>query len=290
MKRGIRIYFYLLAIFIAAILISALTKGNNTLSFSETVFFGYLVVSSFVFSIIIAFSIANRHSRLSDIRGALREQDAILTNIYYLSEIFGEEIMKKTREKIDTFLISQLDYKLEDFNKESPKKLRELHSFLNKLGIKNEIQTNAKDKLFDNLEDLLTLQKQVEYQVRNKMLFYEWISLLLLGGVIEFCLFYANDGSIISIIITSLLSASLVLLLLVLKELDSLKWQEQNWIWQPLSQLFSELDLLPYFPEDVFQQKRIKLEDFKEAKKIRIAHYPHPYPNMNSKTIEIVTL
>jgi hypothetical protein len=93
-----------------------------------------------------------------------------------------------------------------------------------------------------------------------------------------------------SILIVSLLSAVLVLLLLVLSELDSLRWQEKNWIWQPLSELFTELGLIPYFPEALFKEERLKIKHFEHLKKVRIASYPNPYPDMKGKTVKTVKL
>lgn len=248
-----------------------------------------LSCASFLFGIIIAFSIANRHSRLSSIRKALREQDAILLNIYMLSSFFGKNAADEVRKKIDNLLISQIDYKLIDFDKSSIK-LKELYLYLEKLKINNKDKDLAKKKLLDNLDELEKIQKEITYQVNNRMLLFEWISLLILGGAIVFCLFYINDGSIISAIIVSALSSTLILLLLVLDELNSLMWQEKNWIWEPLSNLFTQLGLLPYFPEDVFKKERLKIEHLKEFNQVRIARYPNKYPDMNNKQIEIVKL
>ncbi len=287
MKR-VSIYTRLLIAFFIFIIAGLLIKGGRGIEFKETVFSGFLVVSSFVFGIIIAFSIANRHARLSSIRQSLREQDAILLNIYLLSETFDKRIIGAVREKIDNLLISQIDYKLIDFDKESPKKLKILYVFLEKLKTKTKNQEESKDKILDNAMELEKICKEVDYQIRNGMMFYEWISLLVLGGIILFCLFYVNDGSFISVLVVAFLSTSLVLLLLVLYDLDTLLWQERNWIWEPLSALFVELDLIPYFPEPVI--KRINLKKIEDLKKIRIAIYPKPYPDMSGKKVRVVKL
>ncbi len=292
MKR-VSIYYKLLIVLAVFILLSYFIKGNNELTFSETIFFSFLVVSTFIFGIILAFSIANRHSRLSNIRESLRAQDSILINIYLSSRIFNDKVLAKIREKIDEFLISQIDYKLIDFDKESPQKLKELYFFLEDLEEKSEKQKQVKSNLLDDMRDLVKLQKEISYYIKSKMMFYEWFSLTILGLIILFCLLYTNENSVISVIITSLLGTALSLLLFVLKDLDSLGWQEQNWIWEPLSRLFTELDLLPYYPEDLFKQGRLRIKDIEQVvgvKEVRIAHYPHKYPDFRDKKIEIVNL
>jgi hypothetical protein len=75
--------------------------------------------------------------------------------------------------------------------------------------------------------------------------------------------------------------------------LDNLAWQEQNWIWKPLTNLFIELDLFPYFPIDVLNSGRLSLKEIKKwdkVKKIRVAHYPLSYPDMTGKKVEIIKL
>ena len=203
-----------------------------------------------------------------------------------MSATFGKRVVAEVRQRIDDLLISQMDYKLVDFDKESPKNLRILYLFLEKLKAKTKNQGESKDKILDNLVQLEKIYKEVDYQIRNRMMFYEWISLLVLGGIILFCLFYINNGSFVSVLVVAFISTTLILLLLVLYELDTLLWQERNWIWEPLSELFVELDLIPYFPEPVI--KRINLKKIEDLKKIRIAEYPKPYPDMSGKKIKIV--
>lgn len=288
MKR-VSIYIKLVLILIGFIVVTTFAHGLGKTDLADKV----ISVTSFVFGVILAFSIANRHSRLSTIREKLREQDAKLLEIYYISSVFDVQLQKKIKEHIDGMLISQLDYMLIDFEKEAPKKVEEFFMFMEKIKV-DKRKESQREKILEILEGLIENYKAVYYQVNNKMLFYEWISLLTMAGILFFTLIvYFNTNEVSSIVIVSFLCTAISLLLIVLKDLDSLEWQEQNWIWQPLTSLFIELDLLPYFPEAVFKMGRIRTNDVRRwdgVKKIRIAHYPHPYPDMLGKEVEIVNL
>ena len=83
-----------------------------------------------------------------------------------------------------------------------------------------------------------------------------------------------------------LLAVALSTIVLVLRDLDHLMWKEGAWIWDPLTNLFEEIGLLPYYPDDVVVRQRFKIP---EGKKYRMATYPKPYPDMSGKTVEIVT-
>ena len=97
-----------------------------------------------------------------------------------------------------------------------------------------------------------------------------------------------NDYSYISLVTIPFLCTALLLFLLFLKELETLQWQEQNWIWGPLSELFIELDLPPYFPEPLFQANRMDLKYINTLKEYRLACFPQGYPNKEGKYVKLI--
>lgn len=279
-KRSI--YLNLLIALIIFFLIAYFVPGRGKDEFITLL----LSITSFMFAIFLAFSTANRHSRLTSIRERLRNGDALILSIYNLSKIFGKKISDKCRKIIDDDLIIQIDYELVDYDK-STSKFLELYTFISKIKAKVKSQSFAKDHMLYNIDDYMKNRKEITYRVRDKMYSFEWISLITLCGIILFCLFYVNNGSIISIITIPLLSTCLVLLLFVLKELNNLSWQEKEWVWFPLADLFKELGLLPYFPEDIFLSGMIKPKELKHIKKYRYAHYPNT-PSPKGKVVKII--
>lgn len=241
-------------------------------------------VASFLFGIFLGFSISNSHGRFNQICQILRTNDAIILFIYQMSGQFGEKIKKDIQILLDNYLIDQLDYYLFDFKK-SHQSFMKLFQYLDKLVIKNEKQKKSYESMVDSLSDSLKNRKTVEALLQQPMFKFEWISILTLLAIILFCIFYINTGSVLSIISSVLLSTSAIILVFVLKDLDNLSWKEQQWIWEPIEDLFCELGLLPYYPIDVLKSKRAKV---KKGEKIRVAIYPNPYPDMTRKKIEIL--
>ena len=288
MKR-VSIYYRLILAFVIFLLLSFIIVGQGKTDFADKI----LTVTSFVFGIILAFSISNRYSRLSNIREKLREQDAKLLEIYYLSQGFNKQLKEKIKNLIDDFLIVQLDYKLKDYNTLVPEKTRSMFLYLEKLKLTKKEDEIRKD-ILKILEEIIEINKAVVYKLENKMAFYEWIVLCTLSVIIFFVLIYFfNTNTFITVFIISFLNTALCLLLFILNDLDNLAWQEQNWIWKPLTNLFIELDLVPYFPIDVLNYGRLSLKEIKKwdkVKKIRVAHYPLAYPDMTGKKVEIIKL
>ncbi|MBU0975467.1 MAG: hypothetical protein ABIE03_00055 [Patescibacteria group bacterium] len=240
-----------------------------------------LGVSSFIFGIFLAFYTANSHGRFNDVMKGLRIDSGILKFIYLSSKLFPEQVQERIKTLIDNYLIEQLDYFLYDFDK-SQKQLDDLFEYILFLKPETKEQQTAYDNMIDEMNEATKNRKQVESNVTAHLSIFEWSILIVLLVIILFCLFYINDSTIISILLTTMLSTASAIMLLTLYDLDSLRWQEQYRIWDPLQRLFREMNLLPYYPDAAIASGRIR----PLKGKVRIAHYPNKYPDMSGKEIE----
>jgi len=264
------------------ILIAIFVRGRGP----EALIIAMLSVATFLFGIFGAFVMQNRHKRLDELRSTMRKDDANYVALYKLSSVFGEKIQAKLQKLIDDYFMATIDYSLNDYHKSAPAFLK-LYDFILSLKPKTAEQKEAYDKLLGILNSANESRKYTEFLVKNTMFGFKWLTLVGLLAVILFSVFYINNGSIPSIIITVLLATASVMLLLLIRDLDSLYWKEQKWMWDPLQQVFTEMDLLPYYADDIIKTGRVKLE---KGAKVRIAHYPHPYPDISGKTVKTVVI
>src|SRR3989338_209968 len=135
----------------------------------------------------------------------------------------------------------------------------------------------------DGLGQLMKNHKRVAFSVNERMLPLEWMSLILLATIILSCLFPIGGNFLLSQAIIALLGTTIILLLLVLRELDSLRWQEKRWILEPICELFVQLDLIPYLPQPLIESGRITRKDLLRIKTYRLRLLPNPYPDMSGK-------
>lgn len=282
MNKRITISQGIIASFIVFALVSIFIKGPGSNGKIETL----LSVASFLFGIFVAFSIANNHSRYSKLAELLKEHDGVILFLYHISDIFGKKAKRDIQQLIDNYLIDQLDYFLRDFRCSSGSFLR-IFQYVIHIKSKNRSQEISYDNMVDLLTEGISQRKRVETLIQEPMIRFEWISILSLLSIILFCIFYLNDGGIVSVIISTLLSTSTAILLFVLRDLNDLTWKERCWVWQPIELLFRELDLLPYFPKPALDLKRAKPE---KGQKIRVADYPKRYPDMTGKIVKIVEI
>ncbi len=247
----------------------------------------FLSISSFLFGIFAAFSISDRHSRFDEIRKSFKIWDASMLSVHRLSRVFGKTTQMKVQKLIDKTCNATFDYKLEDYylcwREGEP-----LIDYILNLHPKNDRQKIIYEELVSSLEDSSKTNKEIAYLMKDKISRFEWAILSTLGVIILFCLFYINTNTYFSIFIIVLLSASLVTILLLLRDLDDLYWKEEFWVWAPTIEFYDELGLPPYFPAPVIANKRIKRDFIKNLKEYRVAHYPNPYPDMSGKKVKLV--
>jgi hypothetical protein len=238
--------------------------------------------TSFLFGILIAFLINDSQAKLSKVNEILKSDEANLFSLYETSFIFGHEAQNKIRDLLDQYLIAQIDYFLQDF-KYSIASFTSLYRHVLSIEPKTNNQTAGYQNMLTILADSSVNRKKAETFVQDKMMNMEWIIILVLLIIQLFFIFYFNTGSIISIILSALLSTIAVTLVMVLRDMDSLKRKESIWIWEPLHNLFKSLDLLPYYPRSRIKAGRLSL---KKGEKIRVASYPDIYPDMTNKKVE----
>ncbi len=244
--------------------------------------FVVISVASILFSIQIAFSIATNQSKLSQINEILKYDEGIWLFIYQLSLNYDEQSQLEVKNLIDSYYMEQIDYLLKDFRLTNDSFFK-LFRYIEKLHPHTKVQEATYGEMINLLGESTKNRKQVEALVSQSMSKFEWFSILGLLFVLILLLFYINTQSLISIISTVFLSMSALVLVLILRDLDNLRWREESWNWQPLENLFYDLGLLPYYPKVILDAGRIKL---KKGQKIRIAEYPNPYPDMSGKVIK----
>lgn len=281
MKKA-SIYLELIIIYLFFLTVALFYRGDGLEGNMDKI----LSMTTFLFAIILGFSTANRKQRLNSIRSLLRKNDAIILSIYEASKMYGDTIVNKTRLLIDKMLIAQIDYSLRDFDKTTPE-LIDLFDHSYELKVKNE-DKSGKDTMMSGAKELLMSQKEIIYWIKDRMMLFEWISLLILCSIILVCIYSLSDGTALSIVVLPLISTAVILLLLVIRDIDNLSWQEDSWIWNRLIDLFNELDLPPYLLNVLFKNKRLNKNKLNLPKEYRLVDYRHPYPNFEDKVVTII--
>ena len=276
-------YIIILLSYIAFLVLTYFTKGGG---YSDWMFLTITFVV-FIFAIFLAFSISNRRDRIVALRESLREMDGTNISMHNYSKAFGDEYSKKLLHLIDEYLILQIDYRLSDFKKTQDSYMK-IYDFVATTKAKNDVEEDAKMAMMDDLENAMKLREKVEFRLSDQMQPYEWITIIALSLLTIFTAAYINDGTWVSLAVLPIVEAVIIVIFITISDLDSLRWQEKNWIWEPMSALFIALGLSPYFPDVLIIKKRVSKSFLQNYQSYRLGHYQFPYPDLTDKTIEIV--
>ena len=113
----------------------------------------------------------------------------------------------------------------------------------------------------------------------------EWAGLVLLLLVLLGLIAVLPGGTALGAVVAGTLAATLATLLILVRRLDLLRWQERVTIWEPTSRLFRSMDRDPYVPRLVIDAGR-----FRPTGRVRVVDYPDPYPIRTTKTITVEEL
>lgn len=267
----------LIVLFTIAFLTIALVRpgGGNSPAYSTA--------AAGIFGIFIGFSISNSRARLNRVNELLKTENANNLLVYRLSAVFGDKIQDDIRKLMDEYLIDQIDYRLDDFDR-SGKSFHKLYKFIINLEFKNEKQKMALSSMVSTLNLSSSNRIQIETLTTQRISKFEWISVWSLTSVVVLNLYAITRHDVFQSMLITILASSLILLVLVLRDLNDLKWQKGIWTWKPLHSLFVNLDLLPYYPRIIVDIGEAKIPS---GEKVRLADYPNPYPDMSNKTIKV---
>ncbi len=266
--------------FVAFFLLALITKGHGFTDYDFTL----ITVAAFIFGIFIGFTIINNLDKLNKVNELLKTHDANFLLLYKLVQQYDKTIVDKFRELIDKHMMDELDYRLADFQYSAPS-FYKLYDFLADLEPKTEKQSIIYHKIMDTLGETAEARQQVEVITKKKISQYEWFSIFALFTFVCVLILRINEGTVFTALLSSALVTPLLVLILVLQTFNNLRWQEATQIWEPLHHLFLSLDLLPYYPDVVIKSGRFTPPG---PGKIRVANYPHPYPDMTGREITIV--
>jgi ABC-type multidrug transport system fused ATPase/permease subunit len=244
-----------------------------------------LGASSFIFGVFFSYYLSVSSNKFSKINEALRKDDKNMLSVFYAAEELKQEDRKKIVKLIDEYLVSQIDYYLKDYSKTSENFLR-LFRYCKSIDPKGFKEERACGQISKCLDDSLGNRKIVESQLACRISSVEWFILILFAGILMTCMFILSNGALQTSLLMATVSMGIFTILYLLNDIDSLKWKSSQLIWTPLTKLFKDMNLLPYFPKTVL--KNINIPFKKE--KVRVVKYLNEYPDFKGKVVEEVEI
>ncbi len=246
-----------------------------------TVDIGLASVATFLYGVLLAFTIVRTRERLALVQDLISKSNSCLLSLHQMVEIFSPEERTRIRGLIDRHLTDQIDYRLVDNHITMPSfvALTEGVFALNPTTRQQELLYREVSRVAIEMTEYRSL---TESSVGQSLSTLEWVSLLLLLVVLLGLIAVLPGGSIFGAVIAGVLAGTLVSLMALLRKLDLLRWHERVSIWEPTTRIFRSMGLDPYVPRMVIDGGR-----YLPTGRVRVVDYPDPYPNRSTKVVTV---
>jgi hypothetical protein len=238
-------------------------------------------MTTFLFGVLLAFTIARTRERLVLIRELVSAGNAALQSVHQMMAIFPDPDRSRIRDLVDVQLTTQIDYRLVDNHLANP-----AHEALVEAIYGLDPVTRQQEVLYRKLTELCihmgAYRAKIDAATGEILLPVEWTGMFLLLGVIVAMLVVMPGGTLWGALVAGVLTGTLVTLLIVLRQLDRLVWHEAASIWGPTSRLFRSIGRDPYVPRLVIDSGR-----YVPTGRVRVVDYPDPYPDRSRKVVTV---
>lgn len=188
-----------------------------------------LTVSTFLFAILTGFYLSRLNTRFNALRDLVVQEDSLFRSFFQTSRLYGDVFTKKIVELMDKYYIVSYDFLISEYDNQ-----RNEHYFQamwdEVIALKKYRSESGHQQLVSLLQGIQNCRTQATSNAFERLSFGEWVSLLTLATIILFSIFGLKTDAFYFQIITILLSSTLVLVLLIIRDLENLRIGGQG-IW-----------------------------------------------------------
>src|SRR3989344_310082 len=163
------------------------------------------------------------------------------TKIIYFISFYDSELAKKLSELIDEYIRRDFDYEII---------MREL-SF-------QETKSAVYENIQDAMEKIIATRQELTVLGARTLSAFQWVVLFSLALLVILSLYGLRTGEPFFDIVTVLISSSVVLVLLLIRDLDLYIWNEKTFGYDIFENVLRAVGKLPYYPEESIKKGRIR--------------------------------
>ncbi|SRR5258708_1232637 len=231
-------------IFIAFIIITLIIPLEKT-SLNVS---GILSAASIFYSILLGFYIAAAMSNLSRLKTLVATETGALIAIFHLVKLALPEKLEEVRESIDKYLIKRFDYEVDSYVEPTTKEFFLIFDVLKGVNGKSGGESSSIGYIAEAMYYIPQARRELSIVGAKVVDSASWVLLDVLSLVIVISLFLTRDGSLQSSLIVALLSASAILSLFILADVDANRFGEEQFAIDTYQDVFSAIGKQHYYP------------------------------------------
>ncbi len=202
-----------------------------------------LGIVGLLFAILVGFFITDLWSRYQRIRENVAVEVSGLQTYYLFVQILGrflhhKEWAKKQQELIDKYIREFFYVEWSDYGKIDPY----FNEIIKSLKEMKELKTNQENETYSNilpiLNDITTSREKLFIYGKDKLSKMEWIVVLFLSAILIFSIFLIRTSDLPSLLLSGTLISTVIILLLILRDLNDLSFGEGMVSFEPYETIF----------------------------------------------------
>lgn len=274
-KRAKRLIFYLVVIVILILLLFLIPTN-----FIQADISNLLTATTVIWAIIVGFFMAASLTNYSNLQSLISSETAGLISVSHFVKVAEPSLSKEMNESIDSYVINAFDYELSDYVDKTENDFNKIIALVHK--IKNK-ENGLFSELMTLVSNLIRSRQEISLSGRKIMSSSSWVVISILTLINVALLYSIRSANPIYQIFIVIISLSMAIILVLLKDLDNNTFAEEKLAFDIYQDVFREIGKPPYYPEISIAKGRVAIPP---GQKVRIGKYKN-FPKSLEKTISL---
>ena len=240
-----------------------------------------LTIVAFLFGIIAGFYIVVTTTDYNSVKNILASETAGWISLHQNVLIYNKQFANKLSLLIDKYLIQAFDPEIIDYAKLTNAEFENVKTFVTGLPYKENL-SSVHQNIRNNMDSIITARQQLTVLGTKALSSFQWTILSALAGLFIFSFYGLRTGELFFNVVTVVISSSVVLILLLIRDLDLYIWNEKTFGFDIFQNVFKSIGQLPYYPAESIDSGRVSPQE----KEYRLGRYID-FPKSNERKIEI---
>ncbi len=240
-----------------------------------------LTITTFLFGIIAGFFIYVTSTDYTNVKNILASETSGWMALHRSATMYDPAAAHVLAERIDVYLRRTFDYEIIDYARGTIPEFEAAAEVVRNFPYHTD-RSSVHQVIMGEL-DAITLARQQLIGLGTKSLSaFSWTVLFALGALVIGSLYGLRTGESFFDVVTVFIASSVVLLLLLIRDLDLYIWNERTFGFEVEMNLFRSIGKLPYYPEESITRGRVRPAE----SEFRVGVFVD-YPRSNERKIEI---
>lgn len=218
----------------------------------------FLTATSLIFAILAGFFFAAATSNYLRLQTLISEINAGFIGLYAIARVIDRAKAEMLSEKIDAYMMADLDYELLDFDMVASYEFKEIVRVIDEVKPVDERGVALLGLLHEKKEALRVSGFETGLTAKTIVSPGHWTVLTLLSLLVVILTLALRDGSVASGLFSGAIVITVYLVLRLLHAIDSNLFLAKNLAFQDAQKVFMGINQLPYYPQYALQRGYVR--------------------------------